>query len=210
MAFNAIITITNFGSEVGPFDVFSDVDNYIVPFETNIPLSAMTSGFYTPNVPDGTINVKIKSNGDCINFIIIPVQFSPSPSVTPSNTPSETPILTPSLTASVTPTITPSPTETPILTPSVTPSTTPTITPTQTLTPTNTSTPTMTPSGSGAIVCYNYSNNTVSNWTGDYVDCNGTPFSGAVLTPGQSICAQSGTVVNSIGGPLTQGSQCNP
>ena len=90
------------GSEVGPFNLYSDVDNYVTPFDTDVPASAFTYGYYTTSVPDGTLNIKVKSEGECVNFIITIVQNLPTPSVTPGNTPTNT--TTPTVTPSVTPT----------------------------------------------------------------------------------------------------------
>lgn len=187
MSYNAQITITQFGSEVGPFDLYSDVDNYVVPFETNIPLTALTAGYFTANVPDGTTQIKIQSDGDCVNFIIIPVQGLPSPSVTPSNTPSQTP--------SVTPTITPSPTSTGApVTPSITPS----------------NTPTMTVTPSGCLRTYSYSMTANTNTLVEWFDIDGI-LNDTFLTAGQTytipcLGAREGSVTGDV--VLVQGALC--
>ena len=56
-------------------------------------------------------------------------------------------------------------------------------------------------------VCYNWYNNSASNWLGDYVACDGTSYPAATLTPGQFVCAQ-GTPFTLTGTDLTQGAQC--
>lgn len=191
MSYNAQITITQFGSEVGPFDLYSDVDNYVVPFETNIPLTALTAGYFTANVPDGTTQIKIQSDGDCVNFIIIPVQGLPSPSVTPSNTPSVTPTnnpsATPSATATATPTLTPTNTSTPGLSPS--PTETPTNTPSITATATMTPTPSTTPPGGQLFIYGRYI--TTSDEFG--YSLNGGPYL-AIGTPSSSSCLYMATI----------------
>lgn len=164
MPFNTLITLTQLGSEAGPFDLFSDVDNYVVPFETNIPSSAFVTGFLSENTPNGTQYVKLKSYGDCVNSIIVQIQGLPSPSVTPSNTPSVTPTIsqTPSSTPSESPTNTPTVTNTPSVTPTFgltpSPTITSTITSTPSITPSQTSTPASTPPGGQLFIYARYIN----------------------------------------------------
>lgn len=196
MSYNAEITITQFGSEVGPFNLFSDVDNYVVPFETSIPLSALTAGYFTPNVPDGTTQIKIQSNGSCVNFIIIPVQGIPGPSATPSNTPSQTPSVTPtnnpsatpSATATATPTLTPTNTSTPGLSPS--PTETPTNTPSMTATATITPSPSSTPPSGGQLFIYGRYITTSDEFG---YTLNGGPYL-AIGTPSSSSCLYLATI----------------
>lgn len=90
MSFTIYILLTNVGSQAGPFDLYSDVDNYAVPFDTNVPKSALTQ-YYSASVPDGTESIRVKSLGDCVNFIDISIANLPTPSVTPTNTPTVTP-----------------------------------------------------------------------------------------------------------------------
>lgn len=138
MAFSVTITLTTAGSNVGPFDLYSDVDSYAVPFETNITRLQLIGGYYCFNtVPDGTTTIQVKSTDICTNSVFLSVTGIPDPSPTPSVTPtiSNTP------TISVTPTLT----TTPPGTVSITPSVTTTISVTPTLTPTRTVTPTLSP-----------------------------------------------------------------
>jgi hypothetical protein len=111
MSFSVIITLT-YGSEAGPFDLYSDVDGYVTPFESNIPAGSFFYGYYTTNVPDGTTIIKVKSDGECINFVDLPIQNlpTPTPSITPTQTQTQT--QTPSSTIGSTPTQTPSVTPT--------------------------------------------------------------------------------------------------
>ena len=133
MSYSAIITLT-YGSEAGPFDLYSDVDGYVTPFVTNVPAASFTYGYYTTSVPDGTLIIKVKSDGECINYIDLSVLNIPSP--TPTNTPTQT--------------VTPTQTRTPNVT------STPTQTQTQTQTPSSTigSTPTQTPSPTPTMTAF--------------------------------------------------------
>jgi cell division septation protein DedD len=138
---NVTITLTSAGAGTGPFDLYSDLDGYIVPFETGVPKSSLVAGYTSTIVPDGTQTIRVQSIGVCSNYIDINISGLPSP--TPTQTPTETPTSTPTLTPTTTPT------ETPTNTPTETPTTTPTETPTNTPTETPTPTPTPSPVASG-------------------------------------------------------------
>lgn len=81
MSFTIYITLTSVGTEAGPFDIFSDYDGYVVPIQTNVPKSTLLLP-YSLVVPDGTYNIRVKSIGDCVNFIDIPIQNLPTPTPT--------------------------------------------------------------------------------------------------------------------------------
>jgi hypothetical protein len=143
MAYGVLITLTDLGGLVGPFDLYSNLDGYTTPFETNIPVSAfLYGGYYTTSLPYGTTIIKVKSDGDCINFINLPIIDLPTFTPTATSTPSPTP----SITASNTMT----PTQTGTI--PVTPTQTVTKTQTPSVTPTLTSTPSRTPSTGQLIV----------------------------------------------------------
>ena len=155
---NVTITLTSAGAGTGPFDLYSDLDGYIVPFETAVPKSSLITGYTSTIVPDGTQTIRVQSIGVCSNYIDINISGLPSP--TPTNTPTVTPTITPTETPTNTPT------ETPTVTPTNTntPTTTTTNTPTTTTTPTNTQTPTPTSTISAppSITYITFTSNTAS------------------------------------------------
>lgn len=63
--------------------------------------------------------------------------------------------------------------------------------------------PTPTPTSTGGTICRTYVNNTDFNWIGDWIDCNGTPYYAATVSPRTSICAIQGTPVTLSGFDLT-------
>jgi len=66
----ATILLTTAGLDTGPFDLLSDVDSYITPFETNIPKSSLISGYTTNLVPDAATIVRVESTSAlCTNYI---------------------------------------------------------------------------------------------------------------------------------------------
>jgi hypothetical protein len=102
MAFTVSLLVTPLGAQTGPFNIYSDVDNYtnILTILTQAQLSA---GF-SLTVPNNTLTVKIESAGVCGTLLF--VNIIGAPSTTPTNTPTVTPTITP--TTSPTPTVTPS------------------------------------------------------------------------------------------------------
>ncbi len=68
-----LLTLTTTGSDTGPFDLYSNLDLYTIPFETGVAKVDLQAGYLTALVPDYTNSVRIKSVGMCINYIDIPL-----------------------------------------------------------------------------------------------------------------------------------------
>lgn len=66
-----LITLTIAGADSGPFDLYSDLDGYVTPFETGVSKIALLAGYSSSIVPDYTNIIRIKSTGDCTNYIDI-------------------------------------------------------------------------------------------------------------------------------------------
>lgn len=82
----AILQITlTIDGQAGPFDLFSDVDNYTVAFDTQVSAAAMVAG-YQVEAPDGTTNVKVCSTGTCENCVILPTNCPTTTTTTSSST----------------------------------------------------------------------------------------------------------------------------
>lgn len=64
-----LITLTIAGTNTGPFDLYSDVDGYVTPFENNVPKAALQAGYVSTLVPDGATIIRVKSDGVCTNQI---------------------------------------------------------------------------------------------------------------------------------------------
>jgi len=70
----ATITLTTAGTGTGPFDLYSDVDGYVTPFETGVSKSALVSGYTTSLVYNGTTIIRVQSNSiGCTNYVDLPV-----------------------------------------------------------------------------------------------------------------------------------------
>ena len=88
MAKSAIITLTTAGSGTGPFNLLSDADSYVTPFETNIPKASLVSGYTTNLIPDAATIVRVQSSSSlCTNFINLTYPVGPTPTQTPTGTP---------------------------------------------------------------------------------------------------------------------------
>jgi len=69
MAQTVLITLTTAGSDTGPFDLYTNVDGYTVPFENNVPKLALESGYLASTVPDAATTIRVKSdNPTCSNY----------------------------------------------------------------------------------------------------------------------------------------------
>jgi hypothetical protein len=90
MAKSAIITLTTAGTNTGPFNLLSDVDSYITPFESNVPRASLIAGYTTNLIPDAATIVRIKSNGACTNYIDLTYPGTPTTTTTTSTTTSTT------------------------------------------------------------------------------------------------------------------------
>lgn len=58
-----IITLSFAGADTGPFDLYSNVDGFVTPFETGVSKADLLSGYQTSLAPDGTITVRLLDLG---------------------------------------------------------------------------------------------------------------------------------------------------
>jgi hypothetical protein len=79
------ITLTLAGANVGPFNLYSDIDRYTTAFESNVAKDQLTSGYATDLVPDGTTSIRLLSIGECDNYFDI-VLTQPTSTTTTSTT----------------------------------------------------------------------------------------------------------------------------
>jgi hypothetical protein len=98
-----LITLTTAGASTGPFDLYSDVDGYLVPFETLVPKASLVSGYTSTLVPNGTTIVRVKSNSVCINFIDITISLVTTTTTTSSSTSTSTSTSTTTSSTTLTP-----------------------------------------------------------------------------------------------------------
>ena len=77
-----LITLTTAGSDSGPFDLYSNLDGYVSAFETGVDKASLLSGYASALVPDYTTTIRVKSNGDCVNYVDIVVESTTTTTTT--------------------------------------------------------------------------------------------------------------------------------
>jgi hypothetical protein len=85
MAQTVTITLTTAGMDTGPFDLYSDADGYVTPFETGVLKAFLVAGYTSILVPDAATTIRVVSVGVCTNFVDLPIEV-----VTPTTTTTST------------------------------------------------------------------------------------------------------------------------
>jgi hypothetical protein len=80
-----LITLTLAGADVGPFDIYSNVDGFTTPVATGISRAALLAGYYA-TVPDGTTQVLVQSTGICTTQLYLTVDGGTTTTTTSSTT----------------------------------------------------------------------------------------------------------------------------
>lgn len=73
MPFSATISLSLAGTDTGPFNLYSNVDSYVTPFESAVSKTALLAGFLSTNVPNTTTICRVKSSGTCTNYVDMPI-----------------------------------------------------------------------------------------------------------------------------------------
>lgn len=69
-----LIQLTTAGFDTGPFNLYSDVDSFGIPFETGVTKGDLLAGYISTIVPVGTTTVRVCSTSlYCSNCIDIPI-----------------------------------------------------------------------------------------------------------------------------------------
>lgn len=99
-----LITLTAAGTNTGPlFNLYSDTDGYVVPFESGVTKAALVAGYLSTLVPNGTTIVRVQSTGACTNYIDINVVNTTTTTTSSSTSTSSTTLTTSSTTTSAPP-----------------------------------------------------------------------------------------------------------
>jgi len=69
---NVTITLVNPGVDTGPFNIYTNADNYVTAVATNIAKSALVAG-YNATVPAIASTVKVESTGTCTSSIYLTI-----------------------------------------------------------------------------------------------------------------------------------------
>lgn len=106
---NVLVTLTSAGTDTGPFDLFSNADNYIIPIDGGISRAALLAGYTCTTVPGSATIIRVKSLGTCTTYVDIAISF-------PTTTTTSTSTSTTTSTTTAAPTTTTTTTESPITT----------------------------------------------------------------------------------------------
>ena len=218
---NALITLTTAGADTGPFNLYSNVDNYTTAFETNISKGILVAGYTSTIVPPGTTAIRVWSMGICANYVdiilTVPATTTTTTTAAPvGTTTSTTTTAAPVATTSTTTTyVGPATTTTTTTAPSTTTTTTTsggggtTTTTTTAAGTTSTTSTTSTTTTNILSSCEEWRNDTLEEATITYTPCGSvTPVSNYALATSSSVCAVYGSITVTVGGPLTLVGQC--
>jgi hypothetical protein len=94
-----LVTLTLAGTDVGPFNLYSNVDGYTTPLATGISRAALIAGYSLAGVPDTAAVIRAQSTGTCTNYLDMYLSggtttTTSSTSTTTSTTTSVVPCLT--------------------------------------------------------------------------------------------------------------------
>ena len=64
-----LVTLTLAGTDVGPFNLFSNVDGYTTPIATGVSRAALLAGYSLTGVPDTASVIRAQSTGTCTNYL---------------------------------------------------------------------------------------------------------------------------------------------
>jgi hypothetical protein len=91
MALTVLITLTTAGADTGPFDLYSNVDGYTVPFESGVAKLDLESGYVSYSVPDDTSSIRVQSvNALCENYIDLTIEETTTTTTTSEEPPTTT------------------------------------------------------------------------------------------------------------------------
>jgi hypothetical protein len=98
-----LIQLTTAGTDTGPFNLYSDLDSFGVPFEVGVTKVDLLSGYLSSLVPDFTTTIRVCSTSlYCSNCIDITVEPLPTTTTTSSSSTSSTTTSSTSTTTSTT------------------------------------------------------------------------------------------------------------
>jgi hypothetical protein len=84
------ITLTLAGTNVGPFDLYSDADGYTTAFETGVSRAALLAGYTSTLVPVDSTTVLAISTGTCSRELYMPIDGAPTTTTTTTSSSSTT------------------------------------------------------------------------------------------------------------------------
>ena len=90
-----LVTLTLAGTDVGPFNLYSNVDGYTTPLATGVSRAALLAGYSLTGVPDEAAVIRATSTGTCTNYL--DMYLSGGTTTTTSSTSTTTSTTTPTV-----------------------------------------------------------------------------------------------------------------
>ena len=85
-----LITLTLAGSDVGPFNLYSDADGYTTAFETGVSRADLITGYTSTLVPADSSTILARSTGECSRDLYMVIEGAPTTTTTTTSTTSTT------------------------------------------------------------------------------------------------------------------------
>lgn len=86
-----LITLTTAGADTGPFNLYSDTDGYVTPFETSISKASLVSGYTSTVVPNSTTIIRVRSTSVlCTNYVDLTIVISTTTTTSTTAAPTTT------------------------------------------------------------------------------------------------------------------------
>lgn len=87
MAQTVLITLTTAGADTGPFNLYTNVDGYLSPFEVNVSKLSLEAGFVSFLVPDAASIIRIQSmDALCGNYVDVTLMVTTTTTTSTSST----------------------------------------------------------------------------------------------------------------------------
>jgi hypothetical protein len=66
-----LLTLTTAGNDTDSFDLYTDLDGFIFPFEAGVPKALLVAGYSSSLAPDGASIVRVQSTVGCVSYVDI-------------------------------------------------------------------------------------------------------------------------------------------
>jgi hypothetical protein len=87
MAQTVLITLTTAGADTGPFNLYTNIDGYLSPFEVNVSKASLEAGFVSFLVPDAASIIRVQSLSSlCTNYIDLALVVTTTTTTSTSST----------------------------------------------------------------------------------------------------------------------------
>lgn len=63
------LQLTIAGADTGPFDIYTDSDEFVTAVQTNVSWNTLTTGFNCTVIPNDATVIRVRSTGDCNNYV---------------------------------------------------------------------------------------------------------------------------------------------